>query len=98
MPGVETLLERVQERRYRLIVALPYFWPNDRRFEAALGDGYEIVGTCALGFFHGRAEFLLLTPRGDPVTFAAAAGERCRAFAAAPPGGAGGPSPLGDTP
>ena len=91
VPGVDTLLERVRERRYRLVVALPYFWPNDPAFEAALSDGYAIVGTCALGYFYGRSEFLLLTPRGDPGAFSPAAGERCRAFAA-------GGSAVGDAP
>ena len=99
VPGTEELLERVRRRHYRLIVALPYFWPNDRDFETALADGYEIAGTCALAFFYGRSEFVLLLPRSDATAFVPPPEARCRSFTGAavslapPPG-----SPIGDTP
>jgi hypothetical protein len=85
VPGTGELLERVRRRHYRLIVAQPYFWPNDRAFEAALAGGYEIAGTCELAFFYGRSEFVLLPRRGDGAVFAPPAGTRCRALAAPAP-------------
>jgi hypothetical protein len=78
------LLERVRRRYYRLIIALPYFWPNDRGFEAALAEGYEIAATCTLAFFYGRSEFVLLLPRGEAARLVPPPGARCRSFAAAP--------------
>lgn len=96
VPGTEELLARVRRRYYRLIVALPYFWPNDRDFEAALIEGYEITGTCALGFFYGRSEFVLLLPRGDGARLVPPPGARCWSMAAAPVGLAA--SPVGDAP
>ena len=99
MPGTEELLERVRRRHYRLIVALPYFWPNDRDFETALADGYEIAGTCTLAFFYGWSEFVLLLPRSDATGFVPPPEARCRSFtngavSLAPPPG----SPIGDAP
>jgi hypothetical protein len=98
VPGTEQLLERVRRRHYRLIVALPYFWPNEPAFETALSEGYEIAGTCTLGFFYGQSEFVLLVPRGDGVRLTPSPGARCRSFAApaASPAPAG--SPVRDTP
>lgn len=90
VPGTELLLHRVRGRHYRLIVTLPYFWPNDRDYEGALTDGYTIAGTCALGFASGRAEFVLLLPKGDAATFGPHPGARCRSFTGA--GGAAPPS------
>jgi hypothetical protein len=84
VPGTEVLLERVRRRYYRLIIALPYFWPNDRGFEAALAEGYEIAATCTLAFFYGRSEFVLLLPRGEAARLVPPPGARCRSFAAAP--------------
>jgi hypothetical protein len=86
VPGTEVLLERVRRRHYRLIVALPYFWPNDRDFEVALAEGYEIAGTCTLAFFSGRSEFVLLLPRGGTARFAPPPATRCRSFDPAPSG------------
>lgn len=82
MPGTEELLERVRLRYYRLIVALPYFWPNDPAFEQALTQGYEIAATCTLGFFYGQSEFVLLLPRSDGTRFVPPPAARCRSFAA----------------
>lgn len=97
VPGTEELLARVRRRHYRLIVALPYFWPKDPDFESALGGGYEIAATCTLGFFHGRSEFVMLVPRGERTAMAFGSGARCRAFGQA---GVGAPPPsaVGNTP
>lgn len=99
VPGTETLLERVRRRHYRLIVALPYFWPNDRAFETALSEGYDIAGTCTLAFFYGQSEFVLLLPRGEAARLVSPPAARCRSFAAAPLSPSAPPaSPVGDAP
>jgi hypothetical protein len=92
VPGTERLLERVRQRYYTLVVAVPYFWPNDAGFESALSSGYEIAATCSLAFFYGRTEFVLLLPRGASAPFAIPPAARCRSFTP----GAG--SPVADTP
>lgn len=83
VPGTETLLERIQSRHYRLVVAVSYFWPNDRDFEDALVTAYEFAGVCRLGYFYGQTEFVLLFPRGSGARFIPPAGTRCRSL---PPG------------
>ena len=92
VPGTEQFLDRVRRRYYRLIVAVPYFWPNDPDYVNALEDGYAIIARCTLGYFYGPAEFVLFLPRGESAQLRGTAEARCRA-AAPPP-----PSAVGDAP
>jgi hypothetical protein len=85
VPGTEQLLERVRQRYYRLVVAVPYFWPKDPNFESALGGGYEIAGTCSLAFFYGRTDFIVLLPRGASAPFRVTPPARCRSFPTSSP-------------
>lgn len=84
VPGTEELLDRLRRRHYRLLVAVPHFWPNDRGFVDALEDGYEIAARCSLGFFYGRTEFFMFLPRGEGPRPIIPAGARCLAFPAPP--------------
>ena len=44
--GIDTIIDRVERRAYRTVIAVSYFWPNDPRWEQALARHYRIVGAC----------------------------------------------------
>jgi hypothetical protein len=84
VPGIEILLDRVRRRYYRTIVAVPYYWPNDPGFVAAL-EGYEMAAQCSIGYFYGQTEFVIFVPRGEGARPAAPPpGARCTTYAAGP--------------
>jgi hypothetical protein len=80
--GVERIRNRIAERWYRTIVAVPHFWPADASFESVLTQNYTLLGECALGFHYGRTRFVLFAPHGSPVRFQPPPGVRCRALEA----------------
>jgi hypothetical protein len=79
VPGTERIREGVENGRYRLIVAVPAYWPGGD-YEGALQRRYRLVGVCQLGFSYGITRFALLVPRDDPSVFAPPAGTRCQAL------------------
>lgn len=79
-PGLEVALARLRSGHYRLLTVISYFWPADPAFEHALLDRYRIGGVCALGFFYGRTDVILLLPKGDPTPFDPPPEARCRGF------------------
>jgi hypothetical protein len=83
-PGMERILERVEGRAYRAIVAVSHFWPNDRSWEQALSRNYRIRGVCDLGYYYGRTRFILMEPVGSAPTsaFEPHPPARCQALAA----------------
>jgi hypothetical protein len=90
-PGTEDVLERLEERRYALVV---WTWPlpNSARWTSALLRGYDRVGECRLGFYYGAPFPSHLALRRDvAVRFEPPPGTRCAAARPFPPNGASPP-------
>jgi hypothetical protein len=81
--GMETILDRVERRAYRAVIAVSHFWPNDPDWEQALSRNYRIRGVCDLGYYYGQTRFIVLEPAGVPATarLTPPAGARCQVLA-----------------
>ena len=76
LPGVQGVLDRVREGRYRLLIGKP-------AAGRIVAPRYQEVGSCDLGYFLGRIHYTLLVPVGSGAGFARAGGDRCAVVEAA---------------
>jgi hypothetical protein len=83
-PGTETVLDRLREGRYTLVVET---WPISEapEWRAALESGYRLVGGCLLGWYYGQAPSHIYLRRDLLAGFAAPPESRCAAAASPPP-------------
>jgi len=79
-PEARTILARLQQARYGLVVLVPEFWPKGAEYRMALTLNYRLWGACRLGFFNGTGYAqMIFVPKGLNVPFNPPVGTRCAA-------------------